>query len=335
MTNVKGQNLRILVGDDINNLRCVAAALTSTLHASLEVAEATTKDNEDDWIENEPVGVNWDLEAQSVVVDGVTMGKGITNNNIGTISSQTVYGAPSSAIELPAGKAIAARCLNYSDAIYITLSPPVTSALASGTGEVLHKNTGSSTLNVLVATHHSDAVIEYFISDIDATSIDELQVGKEYTLAFALTHGSKNRQTGSITPGAATASTRLVQVAPIQYWGASSAISLPAGMSITARTLNHKDLVIVTNMPPVVSDPIIAQGDNGQVTFTNTGDSSMSINIGCPYQDEPMDFYIHDGSILQVIGKAILNDFNITAANQQESTAQVRFTGNGELVLLG
>jgi hypothetical protein len=35
----------------------------------LQVQEDTTKDNENDWIENEPVGVNWEVDVEALVVN--------------------------------------------------------------------------------------------------------------------------------------------------------------------------------------------------------------------------------------------------------------------------
>ena len=38
------------------------------LHCALQVEESTTKDTEDDWIVNEPVGLNWDMQVESLII---------------------------------------------------------------------------------------------------------------------------------------------------------------------------------------------------------------------------------------------------------------------------
>ena len=332
MATIKGQNLRILVSQDGMTPRCIVAALQCTVHAALQLQEDTTKDTDNDWINQEPVGVNWDVSAESVVLDGVVRGGGVTANNIGGISPITMYGLAQT-VQLAPGATISARCLNYSDNIYITGTPPVSSALATGTnGRVSYKGTGSTPIDVLVATPYEDAIVEYFISDSTATSVDELIVGAEYDLMFALTHGTQNRQTGAVTKGTATATNTLISIAPVQYYGPLLSISVPAGKAITVITPNHNDNVIVTSSPP--SSPALATGDNGRVKYINTGDSAVNVAIGCPHQNDPMEYYIHDADVVQLLGKAILNDLDYKAPNQDMSTAALKFTGNGELTLL-
>jgi hypothetical protein len=68
MATIKGQNLRVMVGDDTDHLQCIAAATNCTLHCALQVQEDTTKDTVDDWIEQEPVGLNWDVQVEALVI---------------------------------------------------------------------------------------------------------------------------------------------------------------------------------------------------------------------------------------------------------------------------
>lgn len=75
MATVKGQNLRIFLrsanpGPSETPL-CIAAATTCTLHCALDVQEDTTKDTEGDWIEQEPVGLNWDVQTEALVIDTI------------------------------------------------------------------------------------------------------------------------------------------------------------------------------------------------------------------------------------------------------------------------
>lgn len=70
MATIKGENLRIFLRRVPSLVRpgCVAAATSCTLHCALQVQEDTTKDTVDDWIEQEPVGLNWDVQTEALVV---------------------------------------------------------------------------------------------------------------------------------------------------------------------------------------------------------------------------------------------------------------------------
>lgn len=57
-----------MVGDDIDHLQCIAASTNCTMHCALQVQEDTTKDNVDDWLEQEPVGLNWDVQVEALVI---------------------------------------------------------------------------------------------------------------------------------------------------------------------------------------------------------------------------------------------------------------------------
>ena len=68
MANIKGENLRVLLGDDDQHLACVAASTSCQIHLALQVEEDTTKDTDDDWIIQEPVGINWDAQVDALIV---------------------------------------------------------------------------------------------------------------------------------------------------------------------------------------------------------------------------------------------------------------------------
>lgn len=68
MATIKGQNLRILIGSSVANLRCLAAAQSCTAHVSLMLEDAATKSDGDEWTRNEPVGIAWDVECNALVV---------------------------------------------------------------------------------------------------------------------------------------------------------------------------------------------------------------------------------------------------------------------------
>ena len=68
MANIKGENLRVLLGDDDQHLACVAASTSCQIHLALQVEEDTTKDTDDDWIIQEPVNINWDAQVDALIV---------------------------------------------------------------------------------------------------------------------------------------------------------------------------------------------------------------------------------------------------------------------------
>lgn len=68
MATIKGENLRVLMGEDTENLTCVAASTNCAVHLALQLEEDTTKDTEDDWIVQEPVAINWDAQVDALVL---------------------------------------------------------------------------------------------------------------------------------------------------------------------------------------------------------------------------------------------------------------------------
>ena len=74
MATIKGENLRILVGPDAQHLKCIAASTSCQIHLSLQVEEDSTKDTDNDWIENVPVGINWDVQVDALVIDDADAG---------------------------------------------------------------------------------------------------------------------------------------------------------------------------------------------------------------------------------------------------------------------
>lgn len=82
MAIVKGENLRIFIGDDTDHLRCIAASTNSVIHLALQVEEDTTKDTEDDWIVNEPVGINWDAQVDALVMQDEEDTGGVQSNEL-------------------------------------------------------------------------------------------------------------------------------------------------------------------------------------------------------------------------------------------------------------
>ncbi len=62
MATIKGQNLRVMVGD-----KCIAMATSCTFHISAQVESASTKDDANDFDVNEVTGLSWDAQTDSLV----------------------------------------------------------------------------------------------------------------------------------------------------------------------------------------------------------------------------------------------------------------------------
>lgn len=72
MAVIKGQNLRILAGTSASNLKCIAAAQSCTMHVAVAFGDAASKDDEKGWAENEPLGLNWDVQVEALIVTNDT-----------------------------------------------------------------------------------------------------------------------------------------------------------------------------------------------------------------------------------------------------------------------
>lgn len=79
MATIKGQNLRVMFdsGDPEAPNPCVAASTNCVVHVSAQVQESTTKDNENDWVENEVVGLNWDVQVDALVIENDQSSTGV------------------------------------------------------------------------------------------------------------------------------------------------------------------------------------------------------------------------------------------------------------------
>ncbi len=62
MATIKGQNLRVMIGD-----KCIAMATNCTFHISAQVESASTKDDANDFEVNEVTGLSWDAQTDSLV----------------------------------------------------------------------------------------------------------------------------------------------------------------------------------------------------------------------------------------------------------------------------
>jgi hypothetical protein len=69
MATIKGQNLRIMIGEDEQDLQCIAASTNCQIHLALQVEEDTTKDDDELWLTKSPVGINWDVSVDALIVE--------------------------------------------------------------------------------------------------------------------------------------------------------------------------------------------------------------------------------------------------------------------------
>lgn len=69
MATIKGQNLRIMIGETEEDLQCVASSTNCQIHLALQVEEDTSKDDDSAWLAKSPVGVNWDASVDALIVE--------------------------------------------------------------------------------------------------------------------------------------------------------------------------------------------------------------------------------------------------------------------------
>ena len=71
MATIKGENLRILIGDDEQHLKSVAAATNCVVHVAAVVEEDMTKDDVDGFVQKEVTGLNWDVQVDALIIDEI------------------------------------------------------------------------------------------------------------------------------------------------------------------------------------------------------------------------------------------------------------------------
>ena len=69
MATIKGENLRIMIGDDDQDLQCIAASTNCQVHLALQIEEDTSKDDDSDWLTKSPVGISWDASVDALIVE--------------------------------------------------------------------------------------------------------------------------------------------------------------------------------------------------------------------------------------------------------------------------
>lgn len=83
----KGQYVRLFLGSDNTATpdKVIASAKSLSLHISLSMEDATTKDTTGDWVVQEPVGLSYDISTNALMRSGETITSGVGANTIADI----------------------------------------------------------------------------------------------------------------------------------------------------------------------------------------------------------------------------------------------------------
>ena len=58
-----------MIGEDEENLQCIAASTNCQVHLALQIEEDTSKDDDSDWLTKSPVGISWDASVDALIVE--------------------------------------------------------------------------------------------------------------------------------------------------------------------------------------------------------------------------------------------------------------------------
>ena len=81
----KGQFVRLFVSDSSNPALVVAGAKTLSLHVSLSLEDATTKDTTGTWQVQEPTGYTYDISSNALVASGETITSTVDGQTLATL----------------------------------------------------------------------------------------------------------------------------------------------------------------------------------------------------------------------------------------------------------
>jgi len=83
----KGQNVRLFLGSDNSAVpaKIVAAAKTLSLHVSMTLEDATTKDTDGDWQVQEPTALSFDISSSALVKSGETITSAVQGQDFASI----------------------------------------------------------------------------------------------------------------------------------------------------------------------------------------------------------------------------------------------------------
>ena len=81
----KGQFVRLFLSDISNPALVVAGAKTLSLHVSLSLEDATTKDTPGTWQVQEPTGLSYDISSNALVASNETITSGVGGQTLATL----------------------------------------------------------------------------------------------------------------------------------------------------------------------------------------------------------------------------------------------------------
>lgn len=88
-TYTKGQYVRLFLGSDntATPAKVIASAKSLSLHVSMSMEDATTKDTTGDWQVQEPVGLSYDISTSALMHSGDTVTSPVQGNTIADVMS--------------------------------------------------------------------------------------------------------------------------------------------------------------------------------------------------------------------------------------------------------
>ena len=81
----KGQFVRLFIASTASPALVVAGAKSLSLHVSLTLSDATTKDTDDDWQVQEPTELSYDISSNALVDSGETITSGVSGQTLSTL----------------------------------------------------------------------------------------------------------------------------------------------------------------------------------------------------------------------------------------------------------
>lgn len=88
-TYTKGQYVRLFLGSDntATPAKVIASAKSLSLHVSMSMEDATTKDTTGDWQVQEPVGLSYDISTSALMRSGDTVTSSVQGNSLADVMS--------------------------------------------------------------------------------------------------------------------------------------------------------------------------------------------------------------------------------------------------------
>ena len=184
MATIKGQHLRLRIGDD-----SVASALSCTLHCAAQVQDSSTKDSENDWVENEIVGAQWDVSADALVTDGIIDGGTVKcTKNIAT--GKYVY---PQIYKLNAGDKVTLSTAASGATIYVFSGSTI---LAQATTAGI-SYTATEAINISIGCSSNVYNVTFEIIDKSGVTVEDMMnimnAKTPVTVTFGTTLGNNNR----------------------------------------------------------------------------------------------------------------------------------------------